>query len=596
MKATYDNLEARFPAGPITPSNSSHDLEGQYTAGFSSYTPTISASSSSDYGTFNPIQTLEDPFIYPLPVKDQHGAPSSRSPARASEPTAVAPTTPETPARKVTSSLATPPDTHHKNTSATVNTIRKRLDARSKITAAHESVSTSTSKSDLASKKPPTSRKSSSPQMTVPHKGPAKFYTPESLTRVRMAVPDPIAKSESGDASPSVKAAGRVQTDPKICKLPSTLVPSSLNLRAPSVNAAAKPIVLDLKRRSAQHKTTNGPPTKATSGVKKSPSSNRTLVMAQKASAASIPSNKSGDRNHISPKRSTTLSAVHNVKVSPAKSSIMDPSEIQTVSKVSNLVTILPSGNPDETSAESISSELFSKVPMPYLLPIPGHSTPTRHQRPVSMSATPAAAGPISSNRTPLCSSSVTTSLCSTPEHACPPRVSFAEPVILSRSSSSLGYRSSASRTASSVTRVFSPANYLKVSGSSRVVPPTSASVTKSPLTTTIDIMKSGPPTLSSPANDNRDADSARRSNLMRMFRVRWTTGDDHLPFNVNTTGGLAGDDAQDEPHHEIDSGVKNDVKVLHRRPAVLDTLNAFLVGIFDLFSPRNNLMFLKWR
>jgi len=580
MKATYDNLEARFPAGPITPSNSSHDLEGQYTAGFSSYTPTISASSSSDYGTFNPIQTLEDPFIYPLPVKDQsvserYGAPSSRYPARALKPTAVAPTTPKTPARKVTSSLATPPDTHHKNTSATVNTIRKRLDARSKITAAHESVSTSTSKSDLASKKPPTSRKSSSPQMTVPHKGPAKFYTPESLTRVRIAVSDPIANSESGDASPSVKAAGRVQTDPKIRKLPSTLVPSSLNLRAPSVNS---------------------PPTKATSSVKKNFSSNRTLVVAQKASAASIPSNKSGDRNHISPKRSTTLSAVHNVKVSPAKSSIMDPSEIQTVSKVSNLVTILPSGNPDETSAESISSELFSKVPMPYLLPIPGHSTPTRHQRPVSMSATPAAAGPISSNRTPLCSSSVTTSLCSTPEHACPPRVSFAEPVILSRSSPSFGYRSSASRTASSVTRVFSPANYLKVSGSSRVVPPAGASVTKSPLTTTIDIMKSGPPTLSSPANDNRDADSARRSNLMRMFRVRWTTGDDHLPFNVNTTGGLAGDDAQDEPHHEIDSGVKNDVKVLHRRPAVLDTLNAFLVGIFDLFSPRNNLMFLKWR
>jgi hypothetical protein len=78
-------------------------------------------------------------------------------------------------------------------------------------------------------------------------------------------------------------------------------------------------------------------------------------------------------------------------------------------------------------------------------------------------------------------------------------------------------------------------------------------------------------------AEDTRDVDSARRSNLMRMFRMRWTAGDDQLPFNFKATSGLAGDETQNDG---LGNGAKNDVKIDHGRPAVLDTLNAFLEGI----------------
>jgi hypothetical protein len=61
------------------------------------------------------------------------------------------------------------------------------------------------------------------------------------------------------------------------------------------------------------------------------------------------------------------------------------------------------------------------------------------------------------------------------------------------------------------------------------------------------------------------------------MFRVRWTAGDDQLPFNTKAMGGLAGDDTQNDG---LGNSAKNDAKIVHRRPPVLDTLNAFLVGI----------------
>lgn len=58
---------------------------------------------------------------------------------------------------------------------------------------------------------------------------------------------------------------------------------------------------------------------------------------------------------------------------------------------------------------------------------------------------------------------------------------------------------------------------------------------------------------------------------------MRWTAGDDQLPFNFKATSGLAGDETQNDG---LGNGAKNDVKIDHGRPAVLDTLNAFLEGI----------------
>jgi len=78
------------------------------------------------------------------------------------------------------------------------------------------------------------------------------------------------------------------------------------------------------------------------------------------------------------------------------------------------------------------------------------------------------------------------------------------------------------------------------------------------------------------PTNNTQAVDLARRSNLLRMFRLRWTAGDDQLPFNPKMAGGVLASDEKDKAIHY--NNVKNEVKIpLKRSAGVLDTLNAFL-------------------
>jgi len=93
------------------------------------------------------------------------------------------------------------------------------------------------------------------------------------------------------------------------------------------------------------------------------------------------------------------------------------------------------------------------------------------------------------------------------------------------------------------------------------------------------------------PADNIQDTLVGSRSNLLRTLRLRWTAGDDQLIFNTRQASASKGNE---EDRSSFGNNVESGVKVLPRRSAVLDTLNAFLASAPNDWSPDsvNNLIF----
>ena len=550
MKATFDNLEAHFPAGLLTPPNSSPDINelgGTAESSFGSVASMSASSSSSpehEGSQTIPKQVLEDPFMMtlnPLPANHQSISESSPlpsspvAPRKASPGPAVALEDQHTPDR-ATSSPATPPDTHHK-----YPLVPNRHDVRSKLADARGPASAATGKSELASQKPPVSRKPSISPEIVSEKIPVKNIIPQSLAPVRIAT---IAKLEPVVASPSVKLAGRGRSDPKIRKLILKPMPPSSNLRGPRVNITASNTNRS-RGESVQQKT----PTKSSSNIIKTNLSSRTLSPSQNPSTIFILPNKLNSVDRTPLKGSTTVLAAHNVEIFKYKTRL-SYTRTQPASRVAEVATAQPSSNiSDSQPNDRISFESLYKVPIPYLLPVPGHSVRGKSQLPMSKSVVPAADGCKPLNRTLLSSSvrNLSTSHSSTTLrssssgyqiNACLSRVSEPLEVPVVRSAS-FSPRCSTFQSASPVTRTgLQVGSKHSTAGNKNLSDIMLPATLPAPGITTVENLNPQSPT--SPA---KDVDLAMQLNLLRMFRLRWTAGDDRLPFNTNVAGALPSGD-----------------------------------------------------
>jgi hypothetical protein len=529
MKATFDNLEAHFPAGLLTPPNSSPDINelgGTTESSFGSAASMSGSSSPEHEGSQTiPKQVLEDPFMTTLNPLLANGQSISESSPLPSSPVAPRKASPRPAVAledqytryRVTSSLATPPDTHHKYPS-----MPNRRNVSSKLADARGPALAATGKSELASKKASISRKPSFAPEIVSQKIPVKGITPQkSLAGARTAT---IAKLEPVTASPSVKLAGRGQTDPKIRKLIMKPVPPSSNRRGPCVNITASDTNRS-RRESVQLMTTNDTLTKSSSNV-------------IKTNLSSV--------DHTPPMASTTVPAA---QVSTYKTRL-SYTRTQPASRVAEVATARPSSNISYGQPnDRISFESFYKVPIPYLLPVPGHSVPGKLQLPMSNLIVPTADA---LNRT-LRSSSVrnlsrshsSTTLRSSSSsyqiHTRLSRVSESLEALVVRSAP-FSPISSASQSASPVARTGLPVGSKHSTAGNKNLSDImlSATLPASGITTVENLCPQSP---TPPAKNTQDVDLAMRLNLLRMFRLRWTAGDDRLSFNVNAAGALPSGD-----------------------------------------------------